>query len=79
MPPPPKFGEFLICWFVPLDRQDERLGDFNEKFTKSWVPRFGARGAKIVYLAHLIWSAAAVVRITIFVAAMDRVMRAFRW
>jgi hypothetical protein len=76
---PPKFGDFLICLFVPLDRQQERLGDFEEKFSLVWVPRFGVRTAKFIYIVHAARTAVTVVRAAAIGALVDRVMRAFGW
>lgn len=76
---PPCLGTLLICLFVPLDRQKERLGDFEEQFTTLWLPRFGPRVARLVYMAHAARSVAAMVRIALTAAVMDRVLRAIGW
>ena len=74
---PPHMGELLICLFVPPDRHKERLGDFEELFNTVWLPRFGACGAKCVYIAQALRSAVAVMGIGAVAMVADRVWRAF--
>jgi hypothetical protein len=73
---PPRIGEFLICLFVRPDRQEDRLADFAERFQTVWLPRFGTRLAGAVYVAHVLWSGADIVKIMAFAAAADRIIRA---
>jgi hypothetical protein len=70
---PPRLGQFLICLFVPADRQAERLGDFEEMLRTLWVPRFGLWGGRVLYTAHAIRSAGAIVRIAAVAMLIDRV------
>jgi len=74
-PAPPGIGQLLICLFVPLERQKDRLGDFEEMFNSVWVPRFGVPLAKCVYVAQALRSAVAVVGIGLIAAVADRVWR----
>ena len=53
---PPKYGEFLLCCFVPMSKHQERLGDFEEMFNTVWNPRFG-RMASLIYLAQALATA----------------------
>lgn len=76
---PPRSGQLLICLFVPPDRQADRLGDFEEQFNTVWLPRFGPRMARFIYMTHALRSAAAIIRITAIATVADRVMRAFGW
>jgi hypothetical protein len=46
--PVPRLGEFIICMFVGLDRQEERLGDMEEQFNLRWESRFGLRAAHLI-------------------------------
>jgi hypothetical protein len=73
---PSRLGQLLICLFVPVDRQQDRLGDFEEKFNTLWLPRFGRRLAQIIYIIHAIRLGAAVLRIAAVAAIVDRVVRA---
>ena len=74
---PPHIGELLICLFVPPDRHKERLGDFEELFNTVWVPRFGVRLARCVYIAQALRSAVAVMGIGAVAMVADRVWHAF--
>jgi len=76
---PPRLGEFLVCIFVPLDKQMDRLGDFEERFNTLWLPRFGARVARIIYITHAVRSAVTVFRLAAVAAVVDRVMGVFHW
>jgi hypothetical protein len=73
---PPRIGEFLICLVVRPDRQEDRLADFAERFQTVWRPRFGTRFAGAVYIAHVLWSVADIVKITALAAVTDRIFRA---
>jgi hypothetical protein len=70
-PHPPWVGEVLIYLLVPLDRQDDRLGDFAERFQMTWLPRCGPRLAGVIYVAQVLWSAAAVAKIRMVAAIVD--------
>jgi hypothetical protein len=74
---PPRVGELIVCLFVPANRQGDRLADFAEVFEVVWMPRFGGRLARWVYIAQALRSAGAVVRIAAITALVDRVARAF--
>jgi hypothetical protein len=75
---PPRLGEFLICLLVPPDRQQDRLGDFEEKFNTLWLPKFGPRIARIFYITHAIRSAVSFFRIATIAAVLDRLIHALR-
>jgi len=75
---PPRLGEFLICLLVPPDRQQYRLGDFEEKFNTLWLPKFGPRIARIFYITHAIRCAVSFFRIATIAAVLDRLIRALR-
>ena len=74
IPAPPWIGEFLICLFVRPDRQEDRLADFAEKYRTLWLPKF-PRLAGALYVAHVLWSAVDVARITAIAAVVDWVRR----
>jgi hypothetical protein len=46
---PPFLGQLIICLFTPLDRQADRLADFEECFSTIWLPKFGSKLARIIY------------------------------
>jgi hypothetical protein len=73
--PPPRIGEFLLAFFVAPEAQEEKLGDMAERFTKTWLPRFGARGARLVYLWHALWLGQRLWRGALFCAAADWFVR----
>lgn len=73
---PSRLGEFLICLFVPVDRQQDQLGDFEEKFNTLWLPKFGPRVARIIYIIHAARSAVTVFRIAAITAVVDHLMAA---
>jgi hypothetical protein len=72
----PSIGEFIVCLFTPLERQGDRLADFAELFNSLWVPRFGARVAKLIYIVQALRSAAAVIRFAAVAAFADWIGRA---
>ena len=70
---PPPFGEFLLSILTPIDKQKERIADFEEIFVSVWVPKFGARRARLIYM----WQAGGVLVRTAFVAwILERFSRA---
>jgi hypothetical protein len=75
---PPLLGELLVCLFVPADRQEEQLGDLEEKFRKLWLPKFGRRAAPIVYIVNAILDRAVMISIGLVAAAIDRLLGVFR-
>ena len=74
----PRLGELIICLFTSPDRQIDRLADFAELFQTEWLPRFGPRVARWVYVAQALQSAAAVVRIDVIANVVDCIVRALR-
>lgn len=62
-----------MCLFVGTDRQQEKLGDFEELFNTVWLPKFGVRLAKLIYLWHALRSGVAIIRIDAVAAFADRV------
>jgi hypothetical protein len=75
---PPRLGELLICLFTRLDRQAERLGDFEEKFRNLWLPRFGPRIARIMYIFQVVRTAIAFSSVAMVAALVDRIVGVFR-
>lgn len=71
---PPAFGQFLVCLFVSLDRQSERLGDMEEIFSTVWVPKFGPHIAQLIYLSHALSCAARLIKGAAVVAFVDRLL-----
>lgn len=76
VPQPPHLGKLIICLFVSPEKQVDRLADFEELFTVVWLPSFGARIARLIYVAHAIRSAGAIVRIGVITAIADGIVRA---
>jgi len=70
-------GEFLICLFVPPEHQEDRLGDFSQKFTMVWLKRFSPFWARFIYLFHALKTAGWMVRSAVVGAVVDRVMKIF--
>jgi hypothetical protein len=60
---PPQIGELIVCLIVRSDRQREALGDFEELFNTIWLPKFGPRLAKCVYIAQAARSTVATIGI----------------
>jgi hypothetical protein len=73
---PHRASEALLCFFVAAERHTDRLGDFEEKFRTIWHPRFGWF-ANVIYCAPALRSAAGMLRIAAWGAAVDRIIRAF--
>jgi hypothetical protein len=51
---PPK--GFLIDWLVPADRADDMLLALQKAFEERWVPKYGVRRARRMFLWHAVWS-----------------------
>ena len=68
---PPRIGKFIVCLFVPLDRQDDRLGDLEETFNTLWVKEFGVRLAKFIYIWHAVRIVVVAMGIGAFAAFKD--------
>jgi hypothetical protein len=45
----PLVCEWLLCLVVDPEFHEDRLKDFEERFNKTWVPRFGHRAAGFMY------------------------------
>jgi hypothetical protein len=73
----PRFGEMLLCIFTKVERQQDRLGDFEERF-REWERKFGMRAARRLYLLHALRSADDLVKIGIAGAIVDWLSRWFR-
>jgi hypothetical protein len=76
---PPYTGKLIVCLFVPLEKQEDRLADFEEKLSMVWIPHFGNSVGRLVYVWHAIRSAGSIVRIGLVAAIIDRVTRACGW
>jgi hypothetical protein len=51
---PPRFCEFVMCLAVELEFQQDRLGDYEERFNDLWVPKFGRPVAVAVYVWNVL-------------------------
>ncbi len=69
---PPRFGELLLCLLIRSDRQQDRLGDLEEKFNGIWVPRFPLRVAKFIYIAQVLRTGITVAMAGAAMAVADR-------
>lgn len=76
---PPSLGRLLICMFVPIDKQEDRLADFDERLRVLWIPEFGPRIGRLVYVWHALRSAGAILKIGLSAAIVDRIARKFGW
>ena len=52
--PVPAICQLLLCLAVDPEFQEDRLGDFQERFDNIWVPKFGRRGAVAIYVWHVL-------------------------
>jgi hypothetical protein len=52
--PVPAICQLLLCLAVDPEFQEDRLGDFQERFDNTWVPKFGPRGAVAIYVWHVL-------------------------
>jgi len=76
---PPFLGKLLLCLFIAPDKQQDRLADFEESLTIVWIPQFGVRIGRLVYVWNAARSVGAIVRIGIAAAIVDRIRRAIGW
>jgi hypothetical protein len=51
---PPRICEVFMCLAVEPEFQEDRLADYQERFNNLWVPKFGWRGAVVVYVWHVL-------------------------
>jgi hypothetical protein len=51
---PPRVCEFFMCLAVDPEFQEDRLGDYQQRFNDLWVPKFGRRVAVTVYVWHVL-------------------------
>ena len=72
--PASRIGALIICLFVPINQQKERLGDFEELYRMVWLPRFRRPTlAKAVYIANALKSVADVLKITAVAWLCDQI------
>jgi len=76
---PPKFGILLICLAVPVEKQFDRLGDFDEIFNAVWLKRFPPTVAKMIYVWKALLCASAVIRATILASVIDYIVKKVRF
>jgi hypothetical protein len=74
----PRFGGVIIDLFVRLDRQEELRGDLLEIFNCRWVPTYGIRVARWMYVWQALRSVVAI-RTTALIALIDWLMRHLGW
>jgi hypothetical protein len=46
----------LIDWLVPADRAEDMLLMLQKTFEERWVPKYGPRRARRMFLWHAVWS-----------------------
>ena len=63
--------EWVACFMISPERQEERLGDLAERFHTTWVPKMGQVGARCCYL----WHALGIGKALIVAAVVDRIFR----
>nr|WP_295237881.1 permease prefix domain 2-containing transporter [uncultured Brevundimonas sp.] len=51
---PPKGGQFLLSIFTPLSRQEEVIGDLDERFVVQ-VARYGLARARVWYMTQTVY------------------------
>jgi hypothetical protein len=57
-PPRPRRAELLLNYILPKVRREEILGDLQEDYDTTWLPKFGPRQARRLYWWHAIRSIA---------------------
>src|SRR5258708_5962606 len=72
-------GRLIVCLFVPADKQEDRLADFEEMLNTVWIPQFGRRIGRLVYIWQALRSASAILKIGAVTAVADRIARSFGW
>jgi hypothetical protein len=50
----PVLCEWLMCIVIDPEFQEDRLADYQERFSGLWVPKFGQRAAIVVYVWHVL-------------------------
>jgi hypothetical protein len=51
---PPRVCELFMCLAVEPEFQEDRLGDYQQRFNDLWVPKFGRRVAVAVYVWNVL-------------------------
>jgi hypothetical protein len=72
----PFLGRLFLCLFLPPEKHADRLGDFDEMLNTVWLPQFGPRLGRLIYIWHALRSAGAIIRIGITATVVDRIVRA---
>ena len=55
-PPPPQTAERLLHYLLPRARREDTLGDLQEDYYTTWVPKFGPPEACLLYWWHALRS-----------------------
>jgi hypothetical protein len=75
---PPALGHKLACFLVPIDRQEEVLGDLDERFNARWLHTLGPTGARWCYVWNLFRLSLALARVATLGAFGAFIWRYFR-
>jgi hypothetical protein len=62
---PPKGPQRLLYWFLPLDCQEELIGDLDQKYRTKLLPEYGCREADLWYWWQAIRSIVPLLRRTL--------------
>ena len=69
----PPSAERLACYLLPRRQREAILGDLEEDYRTTFLPKFGPREARRMYWAHFIRSVAATVPAWIWAAVVGAV------
>ena len=72
---PPFIGRLLLCLFLPAGKQVDRLADFDEMLSTVWIPQFGSRIGRFIYICQALRSTGAIIRIGVTAAIVDKFVR----
>jgi hypothetical protein len=62
-PSPPGFGQRLACFLLPADRQEDVLGDLEERYRNRWLRTLGPSGAWWCFVWHVLISSPILARL----------------
>jgi hypothetical protein len=68
-PPPPATAERLACYLLPKRQRETILGDLEEDYRTTFLPKFGPQEARRMYWSQFIRSVAALMPGWIWAAA----------
>jgi hypothetical protein len=72
-PSPLAAAERILCYILPKRRREEILGDLEEDYWTTFLPKYGPRKARRMYWSQFIRSVAAIVPWSVWAAIVGAI------